>query len=928
MDLKMRLKRLPIQQAKKVTLAIREQIHKNVSQIPTEPLKEPLEPSILEAEIEVNLDLSYTLSQDDIQLLTQEWAKGEQRVLPAVSIHSLFEEQAKQKPHKAALFFNEETMTYEELNNKANQLARVLQNKGAKPNQPIAIYLERSINMVMAVLAVLKTGASYVPLDPHSPTERVKNIIANARPQFVISSQSLKDNLDVPNSLMLYIKDLEAEASGISSSDLCSLQAMDNQAYIIYTSGSTGTPKGVQIKHSSLVNFVVSISEAYDITAQDTLIQFASLAFDVSVFDIFAALCNGASLCIANENERKSPELLTRLMQRKGVTVAELPPALLPLLDPEGFPSLRLISVGGEKFAGELVDRWATSSRRFMNGYGPTETTVAVTLFECKGQWKKNPPIGRPIPNANAYVLNHALQPMPIEVPGELCIGGICIAEGYLGLEELTAERFVKNPFDNDPSSLIYRTGDLARWLPDGNLEILGRVDRQLKLRGFRIELEEIESILVKLPFINQATVEPYQDELGNNQLVAYIVADYQQTISTTQLREHLSQFLPSYMIPAKYMTLDALPVTLNGKIDRKALPKPDASALQSDHLVAPRNELELRIAEEVFQPILGLRHIGVTDNFFDMGGNSLQATSVVSKLRELFTIEVNLIDFFQSPTIEALSQIVKKQESYNEDKRADLLIELNEVEEAWIKMHKAPSSKFRLVCFPYAGSNGYIFKNWPDKLAPDIEIVTIELPGHGTKIKQAPFDVAFDVANRLASELEALADKPMFVLGHSGGAILAFESCRLLAQRGAQVQRLFALASRAPHVPLKEASRYHLPKEQFLSRVNEFGGLSKEFLNNKDLLDLMLPAMRADEKLAEVYRYEGSLKEIQFPITVYGGDIDQVLPEHLMEWSQLNPVDFEYTQFPGGHFFLQDCEDEVLLALIESIARTQSVLI
>ncbi|OQM44148.1 hypothetical protein B6A27_18285, partial [Anoxybacillus sp. UARK-01] len=697
---------------------------------------------------------------------------------------------------------------------------------------------------------------------------------------------------------------------------------LNNLAYVIYTSGSTGTPKGVMIEHRSLTNFIFSISKEYEITKNDVIIQFASIGFDVSVFDIFTSLCNGATLCIASEEERKSPEKLTELMRKYGVTVAELPPALLPLLNPKDFPMLRLLSVGGEKFSGDLVSIWSSPKRRFVNGYGPTETTVAVTLFDCKGKWNSNPPIGKPMYNIETYVLNNNLQPVPIGVPGELYIGGACLARGYLNRNELNSQKFVNNPFSNDKNSKLYKTGDLVRWLPDGNLEILGRSDRQIKIRGFRVELEEIESNLIRLPNIKQAVVD-VSDEINNDiQIIAYIVLEKGAAIDIKELRESLKGNLPSYMVPSRFIEIDEIPLTPNGKIDRKSLPRPSELIPESSNHLLPRDETELMICDEILCPILGVKNIGINDNFFDLGGNSLQATMVVSQIRNRFDVDINLIDFFQSPTVENLANLVKQKETFNKNKRKDLIRELNEIEQSWLKVHEAPQAKYRIVCFPYAGASGYLFKRWPELLAPDFEIITIDLPGHGTKIKEKPFDSAFEVANRLASEIELYSDKPLIFLGHSGGAILAFETCRILLKKGIRINRLFALASRAPHVELKDPPRYHLPDSEFLTRVNEFGGLSDELLKNKELLSLMIPTMRADEKLAETYLYKGELKILPFPISIYGGKDDRIEIAELEDWTELSSANCEIKLFDGGHFFLQEHEDIVLYSIIETIAQ------
>ncbi|KIN31510.1 Long-chain-fatty-acid--CoA ligase [Bacillus subtilis] len=922
MDLSMKIKRLPIEKSKPIIEKIRSNFYKNKDQsnkgnYVSQEKKETSE--------DVDLNKRYVLSKDEYDLIINNWGKGDNLNLPNKLIHELVQDQASRTPDKVALTINEESMTYSELNQKANQVAYYLRvNQAMEIENLVGVYMERSLEAIIAILAILKAGGCYIPLDPAYPKERIYQVLSDSGAQCIITDENLFNSISYKQTnIVLYN---EQELSDYPQKNINLQTTQNNLAYIIYTSGSTGNPKGVQIEHRALVNFILSISEKYEISENDRIVQFAALGFDVSIFDIFAALTTGATLCLANENERKSPEQLTRLMKNKEITVAELPPALLPLLDPNNFPDLRLISVGGEMFSGELVSKWTVNGRRFMNGYGPTETTVAVTLYECEGEWSKNPPIGKPIHNVNAYVLNSHLEPVPVGVPGELYIGGNCLARGYLNKEDMTRKNFVNNPFSEKDPNRLYKTGDLVKWLPDGNIEILGRTDRQIKIRGFRVELEEIESVLLSYSYIKQALVDIHQTESQNKQLVAYLVCEENIDFKAHEIRESLKNKLPKYMVPSKFITIPKIPLTANGKVDRKALPEPDSSRPDNEGFVAPRSELEFTICADIFSPILSLDEIGALDNFFDLGGNSLQATLVVSKIRETFGIEINLIDFFQSPVVEDLAEIVKEKEVKSQGQKDDLLKQLNEMEESWLNINKVKGAKFRIVCFPYAGASTYLYQKWVDKLAPDIEVVNINLPGRDTKINELPYDSAYTVANRLASEIEQISDKPLFFMGQSGGAILAFETSRLLLKRGVKIERLFALASRAPHDQLSEPQRYHLPEEEFLERVNEFGGLSESLLNNKELLSLMLPTMRADEKLAETYFYSGTLGRFPFPISIYGGKKDRIKTEVLNKWKELSMKECKLEWFDGGHFFLQENEDQVLLSIIESIAESAFV--
>ncbi|WP_161519933.1 amino acid adenylation domain-containing protein [Bacillus cereus] len=918
MDLNMRLKRLPIEKSFPILNRIKENFNHSIE---TKSLIKTKD----QVKYDMDMDKSYDLDKDEYDLLINKWSKGKNKNIPPQPIHEIFKEQVIKNPDKIALTFNERSLSYRELDQKSNQVARYLVDLKIEKESLITVFLKRSIESVIIALGILKAGATYVPIDPGYPEERVLKILTNSKSKIIFTENSLKKN--IPNSFLSNVVLFDEERKLISDYDFSDLEVNVNQnqlAYIIYTSGSTGLPKGVQIEHRSLVNFIYSIVEEYGINKNDNVLQFFSLGFDVSIFDMFVTFCTGASLIMASENERVSPELLTKLMKEKKVTLAELPPALLPLLKSDDFPDLRLISVGGERFSGELINEWATPQRKFFNGYGPTETTVVVTLYECRGGgWNGNPPIGKPIHNVEAYVLNNKMEPVPIGVPGELHIGGESLARGYLYNDDITNEKFINHPFVKGEK--LYKTGDLVKWNPDGQLEILGRVDRQVKIRGYRVELGDIERAILEESNINQVVVQMLEYEDGNKQLIAYVVAVDSRDVDLGEIRENLKIKLPKYMLPAKIIDIPKIPLTSHGKIDFEALPVPDESRPNDDY-VEPRNEIELKLCNEIFSPILGINRIGIKDNFFDLGGNSLQATLVVSNIRNIFGIEINLIDFFQSPVVETLGEQIKLREANTLDMKMDVLKEIKEIEQSWIKVHQAPEAKIRIVCFPYAGSSTYFFRKWSELLAPDIEVVTIELPGRDQKIKEKAFSSALDIGMRLSSELAKLNDKPLVFVGQSGGALLAFETSRLLLERGIKIERLFALASRAPHKELSEPSRYHLPDHEFLERVNEFGGLSKEFLNNIDLLKLMIPTMRADEESTETYFYTGELGVFPFPISVLGGKEDRITKEILEKWFELTSEEGDIEFFEGGHFFLQEHEDTVLYSIIEKIMSSVRV--
>lgn len=554
---------------------------------------------------------------------------------------------AGQDPDAVAVVTSDGELTYRQLLARAAGLAAELRARGIGVEDRVAVCLPRTAATVWAPLGIMLAGAAYVPVDPKYPPARIAYLCADAGVSTVVTDADLADRF--PDGIAALTTDSLPDGSYETAA------RPDSAAYVIYTSGSTGQPKGVLVEHHAVVDFVRHIATAYGIGQGTRLLGFAALTFDVSVFDLWAALCTGATLVLAGAEERLSVEALRRLLVEQRVTAAELPPSLMPLLDPAELPDLRLVSVGGEAPAGVLVDEWATGEREFWNGYGPAETTVAVTLMRCEPpSGGRIPPIGLPMPNHRAYVLDEQLRPVPVGVPGELCIAGAGLARGYLGRPGHTADRFVPDPFGAEPGARLYRTGDLARWAPDGVLEFLGRVDRQVKIRGFRVELGEVESVLAADERIRQVAVEVWD----GRHLTAYVVpADTAPSLS--QVREIASARLPDYMVPTRLAVLTELPRTPSGKLDRRALPAPPEPVGDARSDESVWTELERDIATEVLGPLLSLSTVDRLDDFFELGGNSLQATQLTARVRDRLGAEIGLADFLAEPTVARLATLV-----------------------------------------------------------------------------------------------------------------------------------------------------------------------------------------------------------------------------------------------------------------------------
>ena len=590
-------------------------------------------------------------------------------------LHELFEEQVERTPDAIAVVHEDQSLTYDELNCRANQLAHRLINLGVRPDERVAICLERGPQMIVALLAVLKAGGAYVPLDPGYPAERLTFVLRDVLPQAVITQEAFKDILSCTRASLILlgnqpgVGDIQAHWSvnpRLRSLGLTPLHC----AYIIYTSGSTGAPKGVVVEHRNVLRLFAATRDLFHFNNQDIWTLFHSFAFDFSVWEIWGALLYGGRLVIVPYLTARSPETFHRLLCDHGVTVLnQTPSAFAQLINASAESSdkshsLRLVIFGGEALEPSRLRPWLARNDvckpQLVNMYGITETTVHVTyrlLSEEDIKTTASSMVGRPLLDLQVYLLDLHLQPVPIGVAGEIYVGGAGVARGYWNRPELTAERFRASPFVE--GDRLYKTGDVGRYRVDGNIEYLGRNDQQVKIRGFRIELGEIEAQLIRYTGVREATVLVREDEPEDRRLVAYITAQAGTEVSTADLREHLSTVLPSYMVPAAYVQLAGMPLTPNGKLDRKALPAPDISAYTSQRYEAPRGEVE-QVVAGIWRQILGVSRVGRHDDFFELGGHSQLVMRVVMRLREWFEVEVMLRTLFEAPTLAEFSKHIE----------------------------------------------------------------------------------------------------------------------------------------------------------------------------------------------------------------------------------------------------------------------------
>jgi amino acid adenylation domain-containing protein len=601
------------------------------------------------------------LSVAERQQLLLEWNDTATDYPRDKCIHQLFEEQVKKTPDAVAVVFEDEQLTYQQLNERANQLAHYLHSLGVEPDVLVGICVERSLEMVVGLLGILKAGGAYVPLDPSYPTERLSYMLSDTGASVLLTQHNLLSVLPSHAARMVCLNTNWAEIASHSQENLVTNLSSNNLAYVIYTSGSTGQPKGVMNTHQSIHNRLQWMQAAYQLTNCDRVLQKTPFSFDVSVWEFFWPLLTGARIVVARPEGHKDSHYLINLIAQAQITTLHFVPSMLQVFLQEQNLAvcrcLQRVFCSGEALPVELMERFFEHfDCEFHNLYGPTEAAIDVTFWQCQPQADRQVvPIGRPISNTQVYILDSQMQPVPIGVAGELHIGGDGLARGYLNRPELTASKFVPNPFSPDRSARLYKTGDLARYQLDGNIEFLGRLDHQVKIRGFRIELSEVEAVLCNHPQVQQAVAIAIADLNGNKRLVAYVVVNDEEHLSTQQLREYLQQQLPAYMVPSVFVILDTLPLTPNGKVDRKALPAPDGEIEREHEYVAPRTEIE-QILVNIFSEVLGIETIGIHDNFFELGGHSLLATQLISRLRQALQIDISVRILFETSTIAGLA--------------------------------------------------------------------------------------------------------------------------------------------------------------------------------------------------------------------------------------------------------------------------------
>jgi amino acid adenylation domain-containing protein len=870
------------------------------------------------------------LTPAERHLVLSAWTDTDGQVSADATIPMLIAKQAAATPDAVAVADDTGAITYRELDSRSRAAAARLRERGIGPEALVAVCAERAVELVVGLLGVLRAGAGYVPLDPEYPVQRLAFMLEDSAAPVLLTQPHLRERLPDTTATVVDLAEITAASASSAPAD-GQAAGPDNLAYVIYTSGSTGQPKGVANAHRGVVNRLDWMQRQYRLGAHDAVLHKTPISFDVSVWELFWPLVAGARLVLAKPGGHRDAAYLRDTIARHGVTTAHFVPSMLAALlaeeGLEGCASLRTIICSGEELPLATARRCveALPGAALHNLYGPTEAAIDVSWWPCEPaalQRVSRVPIGRPIQNIRLYVLDELMAPVPVGVPGELYIGGVGVARGYHRRPALTAERFVPDPYGG-AGGRLYRTGDAVRWRPDGTLEFLGRLDGQVKLRGQRIELGEIEAALRDLPGVREAVVLVREDTPGDRRLVGYLVAD--PASEPAAVRAALQRRLPEYMVPAAYVTVDALPVTANGKLDRSALPAPARQAAGSaSGSSAPTTEVE-RIIAGVWQEVLDLDAVGADDDFFDLGGHSLLAVQVVARLRRALPPHVPraaVTDVFAHRTVRELAAYLDQGDG---PRSRRLLHELTRT--------PAGQRVLSYICVPYGGGSAVVFQPLADALPAGHALYAVAIPGHDVGLDEdaLPFD---DLAARCTAEILERVDGPLALYGHCGvGSALIVELGRRLEAAGREVSVVY-IGGMFPFArPNGALGRVRSTLDRLVANRNHATWLTSMGVDmgavDRDQAERIISNMRRDGDAAEEYfttLQEGGATPLRAPIVSVVGNRDPVTEYHeerYREWGFLSGTTALVVLDQAGHFFLRYRAEE----LAEIVTRTHRAL-
>ena len=725
------------------------------------------------------------LTESERHRLLVEW-NDTAREYPRTCLHELIEAQVERTPDAVAVIYEESQLNYRQLNARANQLAHYLGKLGVGPEALVGVYMERSLEMVVGLVGILKAGGAYVPLDPAYPTDRLAYMLELSKTPVILTQSRLAVVMPASEARVICLDSEWGTISREHAENPRSGAYPENRAYVLFTSGSTGRPKGVEICHAGICNRLLWMQDAYGFDSTERILQKTPFSFDVSLWEFFSPLIAGGALVMARPDGHRDSRYLVDVMRAQRITTIHFVPSMLQLFLEEedaNAPSLRRVVCSGEALPAELKHRFETCMKAELhNLYGPTEASVDVTFWDCSQELPCDTvPIGRPIANIQLYVLDGYLQPVPIGVPGELHLGGVGLARGYLNQPELTAAKFIPNNFSDLPDARLYKTGDRVRYLPDGNVEFLGRLDNQVKIRGNRVEPAEIESVLERHPDIKEAVVVPRKDASGGIALVAYLVLKKGAESSSSAVRAFLKGKVPGYMVPSSIMYLEAFPLTASGKIDRKSLPEPVKKNFgESASLPDYQTDIVESGLVQIWEELLNVRPIGVADNFFDLGGHSLMAIRLFSMIETHLGMRYSPSVLFQAPTIAELAMVIKS------GVKADSTVRLVPI--------SPEGNRPPLFCIAPVNHSALCFREITKNLDSAQPVYGIE---GSEQILQSPLEEAAADFARII--LNTAPSGPFCLVGYSAGGVIAFEAARQLLEKGGQVDFLAMLDSNSP---------------------------------------------------------------------------------------------------------------------------------
>ena len=819
------------------------------------------------------------------------------RNFPTRCLHQHVETIAANSPNEIAVVYGHSQLSYSELNARANQLAHYLQNHRVGRNSRVGICLERSLDFAVALIGVLKAGGTCVPLDPKYPDDRLAYMLEDVDASIVLTEPGLLRAAIPQRTQVVFLSAEREQISATACNNPNSGSVPSDIAYVIYTSGSTGRPRGVLLPHAGLVNYTLGAVEQFAIRPGDRMLQFCSISFDAALEEIYSTWAAGATLVFRNDNVSLEPSEFLHWVAQQHVTVMDLPTAYwhewvyaLQELTQTAPPSLRLVIVGGEKASPEAYSTWHKfigNKVRWINTYGPAEASVVATTYEPKLAAGEDAPallpIGRPVANARVYLLDSDLNPVPVGVPGELHIGGVGVAAGYLNLPELTQQKFIPDLFSEDPSARMYRTGDLAKYLPNGEIEFVGRRDNQVKIRGFRIEPGEIETVLSKHPGVDENAIVVRQDSTGNKRLIGYVVRN-RESVLESDLRRHVQAQLPGYMVPSEFVFLNSMPLTPNGKIDRRALA---ALKVESTPVVTtlPTDPLQQELVG-IWEELLGRKPIGIRENFFDLGGHSLLAARLMHRIKQVHGKSLPLAALLQAPTIEKLASVLR-----------------GDFSQHWSSLVaiQPEGSKPPFFCVHGVGGNVVGFHELAKRMKPDFPFYGFQ--SQGLDGKSRLYTTVQEMAAHYLEEIRAIQPNgPYHVGGFSMGGLVAYEMAHQLVASGEEVGLVvlfdtYATNPKSVNESLKDLLLH--PTWAHIKRLpSELRKKIRRTWIGIRLPDYLKKVMRTNAQAAEQYvlrPYSGKL------ILLRAGDSWRVADDPYAAWTQF-VTELETIQIRGTH--------------------------